>query len=327
MPKRTQLMREPSHIMKSFSRLLVAVVLVGLAIVPRIAHAQESPASPSPASPVPAVTPAPAVTPQPTFMDRQYDGSTHIMVAPYIWGPTVKANYQFSIPRLPRRGGTAQASTVAGSTVLVGPSDYLPKLNTAGMLAFDVRKGDVDVFGDGIYINASTTATIATLVQGPKGHIKIPVTIDAAAHLTTAIWELAAGLTIAHGHNADASGFIGVREFPIDLNADYNVTISKHNIVSPTGTIATSDSTNDVIFGIRGRAFFNDHFYATYYGDFGTGSNNQTWQAYGGAGYAFPHGQTLVALWRTIDYNAFPPGANVQKFDLSGPLLGYTFNI
>ncbi|MGA8576360.1 MAG: hypothetical protein WB609_11855 [Candidatus Cybelea sp.] len=310
--------------MKILSRLLLPVVLVGLAIVPGIAHAQESPTSPSPASPTPTVTPAPAVTPQPTFMDREYDGRTHIIAAPYIWGPTIKANYQFSIPRLPSRGGGGK---IVGSTVLVGPSDYLPKLNTAGMLAFDVRKGDVDVFGDGIYINASTTATIATLVQGPRGHVKIPVTFNAAAHLTTAIWELAAGLTIAHGHNADASGFIGVREFPIDLNADYNVTISKHGIVSPTGTIATSDSTNDVIFGIRGRAFFSDHFYATYYGDFGTGSNNQTWQAYGGAGYAFPHGQTIIALWRTVDYNAFPPGAHVQKFDLSGPLLGYTFNL
>ncbi len=306
--------------MKFLSRLFLPVALLGVAIVPGIAAAQETPASPAPTA-----TPQPAVTSQPTFMDRQYDGSTHVMVAPYIWGPTISANYQFSIPRLPRRG--AGADKIAGSTVLVGPSDYLPKLNTAGMLAFDVRKGDIDIFGDGIYINASTTATIATQVAALKGRVTIPVTFNASAHLTTAVWELAAGYAIAHGHNADLTGFVGLREFPIDLNADYNATISKRNIITPTGTISTSQSTNDVIVGLKGRAFINDHFYATYYGDLGNGTGNQTWEAYGGAGYAFNHGQTIIALWRALDYYSFPSDANVQRLNMSGPLLGYTFNL
>lgn len=258
-------------------------------------------------------------------MDRQYDGQMHVMVAPYIWGPTIHANYQFSVPRLDRRGGPGK---VVGGKVLVGPSDYLPKLNTAGMLAFDVRKGDIDVFGDGIYINASTTATIATQIHGLRGRVTLPVTFNASAHVATSIWEIAAGYTIAHGHNADLSSFVGIRDFPIALNADYNATISKRNIVTPTGTISNTQSTNDVIVGLRGRAFFSDRFYAAYYGDIGYGTNgNQTWEAYGGGGYAFEHGQTIVALWRALDYNSFPSGANVQKFNLSGPLIGYTFNL
>lgn len=271
------------------------------------------------------MAPQPAVTAQPSFMDRQYDGNTHVMLAPYIWAPTIGANYQFTVPRLDRGGGGA--GKVVGSTVLVGPSNYLSNLNTAGMIAFDVRKGDIDVFGDAIYINASTTATVATKITGVRGHLSIPVTFNASAHVTTAIWELAAGYTIAHGHNADLSGFVGLREFPIDLNADYNATISKRNIITPTGTYSNTQSTNDVIVGLRGKAFFNDHFYAAYYGDVGNGTGNRTWQAYGGAGYAFDHGQTIVALYRALDYNSFPTGAAVQKFDLYGPLLGYTFNL
>lgn len=291
-----------------------AMTLAFATIAPQIAKAQETPASP-----------APAATAQPTFMDRQYDGQTHVMVAPYIWGPTINANYQFSVPRLDRhRNGVGR---IVGGSVLVGPSDYLPKLNTAGMLAFDARKGNVDFFGDGIYINASSTATIATQITGVRGHINVPVTFNASAHVTTAIWELAAGYTIAHGHDADLSGFVGVREFPIALDADYNATITKRNIVTPTGTISNTQSTNDVIVGLRGKAFFNDHFYAAYYGDFGYGTGNQSWQAYGGAGYAFDHGQTIVALYRALDYNSFPSGAYVQKFNLSGPLIGYTFNL
>jgi hypothetical protein len=295
--------------------LVYAAILLAMTAAPQIARAQET----TPASP------APASTSQPTFMDRQYDGQTHVMVAPYIWGPTINANYQFSVPRLDRRGGGGK---VVGHTVLVGPSDYLPKLNAAAMMAFDVRKGNIDIFGDGIYINASTTATIATEIHGVRGHLTIPVTFNASAHVATSIWEIAAGYAIAHGHNADLSGFVGIREFPIALNADYNATISKRNIVTPTGTISDTQSTNDIITGLRGRAFLSDRFYLTYYGDVGYGTNgNQTWQAYGGGGYAFEHGQTIVALWRALDYHSFPSAANVQKFNLSGPLLGYTFNL
>jgi hypothetical protein len=247
------------------------------------------------------------------------------MVAPYIWGPTISADYQFSVPRVDRPGAGGK---VFGRTVLVGPSDYLSNLNTAAMLAFDVRKGNIDVFGDGIYINASTTATIATEIHGVRGNLTLPVTFNASAHVATSIWEIAAGYAIAHGHNADLTGFVGIRDFPIALNADYNATISKRNIVTPTGTISNTQSTNDVIAGFKGRAFFTDRFYATYYGDVGYGTNgNQTWEAYGGGGYAFEHGQTIIALWRALNYHSFPSTANVQKFDLSGPLLGYTFNL
>ncbi|HET6276069.1 MAG TPA: hypothetical protein VFE16_09095 [Candidatus Cybelea sp.] len=308
--------------MKFLSRPLLTVALLGVVILPQVAHAQETPASPAPTA-----TPQAAVTTQPTFMDRQYDGSTHVMVAPYVWGPTIRADYQFSVPRLDRSGAGAAAKKVVGSTVLVGPSDYLSKLNTAAMLAFDVRKGNVDVFGDGIYLNASTTATIATQLSALKGRVTIPVTFDASAHVTTAIWELAAGYAIAHGHNADLTAFVGLREFPINLDADYNATISKRNIVTPTGSISSSQSTNDVIVGLKGRAFINDHLYATYYGDVGNGTGNSTWEGYAGAGYAFDHGQTIIALWRALDYYSFPSGANVQRFDMSGPLLGYTFGL
>ena len=258
-------------------------------------------------------------------MDRQYDGQMHVMVAPYIWGPTIHANYQFSVPRLDRRGGPGK---VVGGKVLVGPSDYLPKLNTAGMLAFDVRKGDIMTLrrwhlyqrvDDGNDRNANPRLAGTRHASGDVQRV------GARGDL---IWEIAAGYTIAHGHNADLSSFVGIRDFPIALNADYNATISKRNIVTPTGTISNTQSTNDVIVGLRGRAFFSDRFYAAYYGDIGYGTNgNQTWEAYGGGGYAFEHGQTIVALWRALDYNSFPSGANVQKFNLSGPLIGYTFNL
>jgi hypothetical protein len=79
---------------------------------------------------------------------------------------------------------------------------------------------------------------------------------------------------------------------------------------------------------LRGRAFLGDgHWFVPYYIDVGTGNDNQTWEGYTGAGYAFNHGQTLVFNWRSLNYFSFPPITRVQKLTLYGPLLGYTFKI
>ena len=165
-------------------------------------------------------------------MDTQYDGHTHIMVAPYIWGPTVKGNFQYSIPTLARKRGVVG---ITQSSVQVGPSDYLPKKsNSALMLAFDARKGDVDLFGDIIYLNASTSAAFSASVSGPLGKVQVPISLNTNADLAVAIWEAAAGLTFAHGHNADLSGFVGVRDFPLTLTLDYNAVVGKRGIIQPS---------------------------------------------------------------------------------------------
>jgi hypothetical protein len=299
--------------MNSIARLaLLACMLAAFAAA--LPAAAQEPASP-----------APSETSAPTLMDRQYDGNTHVMIAPYIWGPNVKGNFQFSIPTLPHR-----PPRITQPSTQIGPSDYLPKLNSAAMAAFDVRKGLVDLFGDAIYLNATTTATVASSISGPLGKIQIPVSVDASAHLSTAIWEVAAGYTFAHGHNADLSGFAGVREFPANLTIGYTATVGRKNILAPSGSISASDYNSDIIFGLRGRAFFgDDHWYVPYYADLGTSisTTGQTWQAYSGIGYAFPHGQSIIALWRALNYSSFPPTSHTQKLNLAGPLLGYTFNL
>lgn len=269
--------------------------------------------------------PAPSGTSAPTLMDREYDGHLSVMVAPYIWGPTIKGNFQFSIPTLPHR-----PPKITQPSAQIGPSDYTPNLNSAAMLGFDVRKGAYDVFGDGIYVNATTTATVNSTINGPRGRVQIPVTVDASAHLATAIWEVAAGYSFAHGHNADLSGFLGIRQFPVNLNVGYTATVGRRGILAPSGSVSASNYANDLIFGLRGRAFFgNDRWYVPYYADLGSSlvTSGQTWQAYSGVGYAFPHGQSFIALYRTLSYTSFPPDSHVQRLNLYGPLLGYTFHL
>ncbi len=270
-------------------------------------------------------TPAPQSTP--TLMDRQYDGQTHVTVAPYIWAPDVGGSFQYSIPTLRTR-----PRKILESSISVPPSQYLPKLNSAAMLFADVRKGDLDVFGDVIYVNASMTSSLNTTFAGPLGKVQIPIALDTNAHLSTAVWEAAAGYTVAHGHNADASVFAGLRAFPVNLTLDYNATIvGRRRVISPSGTITNSDYLSDLIVGFRGRAFFGDgHWYVPYYADYGTSINtiqNESWEAYSGFGYAFNHGQTLLAAYRALNFNSFEPNVHTQRLTMAGPLLGYSFGL
>jgi hypothetical protein len=270
--------------------------------------------------------PSPAPAASPTLMDREYDGQMHITLAPYIWLPTVHGSVQYTIPNLPLHAGH---SGVVNFTTT--PADYISKLNSAAMGALDVRKGGFDIFGDYIYTNATASANTSGSISGPLGRRQLAIALGTSARLVPRIWEAAAGFTVARGHDADLSIFLGVREFPINLTLGYNATITgRRGTFMTNGTVVSSTLTNDVITGLRGKAFFGDgHIFVPYYIDIGTstGPNNQTWEGYTGAGYAFNHGQSLIFTYRTLNYFAFPPNAAVQKFNMSGPLLGYTFNL
>ena len=298
-------------------RFFACAPLLACAILAVMAQAvaQETP---------PSATPAPVSSP--TLMDREYDGNLHIMAAPYVWAPTVGGSFQFTIPNLPRRaGGTRQTS------VQVSPVNFLPKLNSAAMFAFDARKGGFDMFGDYIYVNATVSATASATLSGRFGRLQVPVSLSTNAHLRESIWEAAAGFTVARGHNADLSVITGLREYPLSLGFDYTATIGRRHPFTRSGSVQTADIAQDVIFGLRGKAYFGDgHWYVPYYADVGSGIgqlSNTTWQAYSGAGYTFNHGQSLVVVYRDLTYNDFAPISHVQKLSMYGPLLGYTFNL
>ncbi|MGB7049001.1 MAG: hypothetical protein WBD57_11810 [Candidatus Cybelea sp.] len=273
-------------------------------------------------------TPEPAPAASPTLMDREYDGRTHITVAPYIWGASLNADYQFVVPTTGR--SPRPPHFIVGS-VHVTPQQYLAKLNSAGMFALDVRKGNLSLFGDVVYINASASASAnSTIVLGREGRITIPATFSTDAHTSAAIWEVGAGYTLARGHNADLNGFVGFRQFPVNVSLSYDATVGRRGLIAPSGTVTSNELTSDIVAGLSGRAFLGDgHWFFPYYADIGTGVtiNNQTWEAMGGAGYEFNHGQTIVATYRTLNYNAFPPDKHVQHLSMGGPLLGYTFSI
>jgi hypothetical protein len=293
----------------AFSPLMMAACLIPAA--PGLA--QEATPSPSP---------APSMSGQPTRMDRQYDGRLHGLVAPYAWLPSVTTSLQYKVPTLTQKPG---APLTTQTSVQVGPANYLTKINLASMLAVQARQGEVSFFGDYIYINASTSSSLTTSISGPKGKIVIPVSFDTTSRLAAGMWEFDAGYSLGHGHNADINAFAGLREFPIDLTLNYNAVIGKRGIIAPSGSLNFRPIVTDAIFGLRGSAYFgDDHWNVPYYVDYGVGPDNQSWQGYTGAGYVFDHGQSLLLIYRTLNYNSFTPASNVQHYVMAGPLLGYT---
>jgi hypothetical protein len=289
--------------------VLAGVFLLAIAGVPAYAVAQQAQTS---------ATPAPQ-----TFMDQEYDGRLHLSAAPYVWLPSIKATTTFSVPEIGHRKGET-----VGRSVDVGPADYLSKLNSALMFSFGARQGDVSLFGDYININASSNATVNTSFSGPLGHVQIPASFSVDGRIATSIWELAAAVSLAHGHNADLNVFTGVRDFPLNVTLGYNATVGKNGYIAPSGTVTGRVSNGDVILGLEGKAYYGDgHWYTPYYVDLGAGTNNNSWQAYTGAGYTFNHGQSILAVWRSLNYDQLPPDAVVRKLTMGGPLIGYQFGI
>ena len=270
--------------------------------------------------------PAPAPTSTPSFMDRAYDGQIHTTLAPYIWAPTVRANLTYEIPTL----GPGKPHHVAYGSITAAPADYLPKLNSAAMFAFDVRKGDVNFFGDYIHLNASMSGSQTFTVSGPLGHVQVPINLSTSARLVSDDWEAALGFALAHGHNADVSLFGGYRQYPLNLTFSYTAIVGKKGLISPSGTVVSNTVAKDIIFGLRGKAFFgDDRWYVPYYAELGSGLGvqNQTWEAYGGLGYAFPHGQSFLLVYRDLTYYDLPPTSVFQRLTMAGPLFGYTFSL
>ncbi|MGC1379457.1 MAG: hypothetical protein WA814_00380 [Candidatus Baltobacteraceae bacterium] len=300
--------------MSSTKRLLSLAALI-IAVL-----AAKAPASAQDAAPQPTATPS--------LLDRQYDGNLHVTLAPYLWLPTMNSEFTYSVPGLRRLHGPG--ATISGNTS-VGPSQYLANLNSAAMFAVDARKGNFDIFADYIYVNLSASAATSVTITGPRGRLQIPARFSTDARLASSIWEAAAGYTVARGHNADLSVFWGIRSLPANLTLGYNATVGRRGLIAPSGTISNSSYLSSTIFGLRGKAFLGDsRWFVPYYADIGSSINqigNTTWEAYSGLGYGFNHGQTLLVTYRSLNYNDFPPDRLIQKLDLHGPLLGYTFNL
>jgi hypothetical protein len=293
-----------------------AGALAGL-LATGVASAQTSPSPSPPASPAPSA--------RHNLITEQYDGKTHINLTPYVWLPSVNGYFAYAIPvKLP----PPYAGKTIEFTAEASPGSYLSHLNFAAMGTFDIRKGDVAVFGDLINANLTKGSTYSTSLAIPEFKTTVPITVDNSTHLSSTIYEVAGAYTLAEGPSASVEAFVGWRQTSIGANLGWNLALGSKPPIYRAGTVHSGDNFGDFITGLRGTIALGDGgWFIPYYGDFGTGApQNTSWQAYAGIGKSFRNGSLIVAF-RQLNYD-LPPGVSyVQKLGLGGPLVGYTFRL
>ena len=239
-------------------------------------------------------------------------------ITPYVWLPTIKAEFDFTIPNA---GGSGQTATLTAV-----PSGYGPKLASTGMLSASVYKGNWGALTDIIYMNLTDVKSDVTSITGPGGAVTIPVNTNVQARLTSTIWTLGATYNLLPNTPPENfSAVLGFRYTRMSPSASWNFS-------GPLGLLPISGSHSenvtlwDGIVGAKGQFNFTDgHWYAPYYFDIGTGGAQLTYQAVGGVGYGFRHGAWSL-VYRYLYYNQ-GNGKLLHYLNLDGPALAYTFRL
>ena len=257
-------------------------------------------------------------TPEPS-LQAPFENQWHASITPYIWAPGISGNLVFYHPALV---GTGAASI----GVATGPSNYLSFINSAAMVAGEVRKNAFDVSADLIFLNMSQTGANTVTITGPAGNVQIPVTAAVGWHLNTTMWELQPGLVVGHGEAGTAIVFTGVRSVSMRTSANWTFT-GPINLVPLTGSDSESQTITDWLVGVRGKVNLGGRWFIPLYQDVGWGNaNTTTTQFYGGLGYA-EHWGNILLMYRQLFYDQTTSTARLRGLELNGLTLGATINL
>jgi hypothetical protein len=247
-------------------------------------------------------------------------------VAPYLWFATISNTMNFNVP--PELGGGTESTDTS-----IGFGDLISHLNFATMVAADAQYGRFSLLTDFIYLNLSAAPSHFTAVRPPNQPalpVSTGVQADVSMNLTSPIWTLAGGYTLAEGSWGNLDAIAGFRYLALHSTLDHSIGISVgaplgNNVVFGRGaSVSASAAVWNGIGGFRGRVRLgNAGLFIPYYFDIGAGGSNLTWQIASGLGYH----AGLVDLSLTYRYLTFEQGSTdtLQKMTAKGPMLAVTF--
>jgi hypothetical protein len=238
---------------------------------------------------------------------------------PYMWLPTIETNLNY---------GPVAASRLE-SEISVSPSDWLPDLKMAGLLAGEARYGKWLIAGDYVYMNLGSTGShINTHNFGP-GPIQI-VDTGSDTSLKTTIWSVVGGYSVVSTPAANVDLIAGVRYLSLKANTDWNLNAdvtgpNGNTIVLPrSGSVRKSANVTTGIVGAKGRVKLGEsNWFVPFYVDVGGGDSVTTWQAAAGVGYAYSWGDVrLDYRYMSFDQNG---DKLIEDLDMGGLALGVNF--
>ena len=222
-----------------------------------------------------------------------------ISLVPYLWLASLKGETR-ALPPLP------------ASNADIRFGDLLSNLESAFMIAGEVRKGDFGLFFDFTFVDVAANGGT------PFGVLYSGSRFEQTSYTTSAgvSWR------VFRGQNSHLDLIAGARIWAV------NTTLTLRAGVLPT----TSRNQNEVwayaLAGVKGRVGLGvDGLYLVGWGDiggFGVGGTRFAWHLFGGISYQVKEWVSIFAGYRhmTVDYrrNGF-----VYDIQQSGPILGAVF--
>jgi hypothetical protein len=194
------------------------------------------------------------------------------------------------------------------------------------MLAAQITRGYDAILTDVIYLNLTSSHNSVATLTGPRGEISIPITVDSASRLTGVIWGVAISPNIVHTGTTYVNGLFGFRYTNVTVTAGWTLTGPLGNF-SRTGNVKQFTNSFAPIGGFQGHIGLSDRWFIPFYGDYGGDGGVTTYQAFGGIGYNYSSGGSLLLVFRELDYHGVSSGTLLQSLQMGGPALAVTIRI
>jgi hypothetical protein len=238
---------------------------------------------------------------------------------PYFWLPTIETNLNF---------GPVVASRVE-SEISVAPSDWLPKMKMAGLLAGEARYGKWLLAGDYVYLNLGSNNSHTNTNNFGPGQVRI-VDTGSDTSLKTTIWSIVGGYSVVSAPAASVDVIAGVRYLSLKATTDWNLNVdvtgpNGNSVILPrSGSVGKSANVTSAIVGAKGRVKLGEtNWFVPFYVDVGGGNSVTTWQAAAGIGYAYPWGDVRL----DYRYLSFDQDGDklIKDLNMGGAALGVNF--
>jgi hypothetical protein len=227
----------------------------------------------------------------------------------YGWLPSLNGNFNYTIPGTP---GTPGEPGTPDETV---SSNFIDKIDSLFMGAYEVRKDKWSFLVDGIYFKMSDseegTVALPPILNKPE------LKISTEQELDLILLNFYAGYNMMDTDNFTLDIIAGTRY--LYFGVDATLAINDRSV-----NISPSVDFFDALVGIKGEINLSENWYVPYLFDVGGGHSDLTWQAEGSLGYRFNWGDILVT-YRHIHYEK-GNDTLIHDMDISGPKVGLVFH-
>lgn len=209
-------------------------------------------------------------------------------------------------------GASIGGDTRTGDNIDISFDELLKDFEFGFMGTLAATRGEWTLFTDMIYLDVSDD--VRQTVGFNPARVRVDADIDLKGFVTTA----GGAYRFYQSDNSRLNVTLGVRYLWLDVDVSGNINEFLRFNFSDSGSVW------DGVIGLRGKTDLNDRWYLTYYGDFGGGDSDLTWQALGAINYRCNR-YDFVGGYRYLEWE-FDNSPYFDDLNLSGLFAGIKFS-